>query len=59
MFLGADTYLCSTIGLCPKFASRPEWQRLRKMMDRWSEGWLETRPDAEEGGQLFYEELVA
>ena len=59
MFLGADTYLCSTIGLCPKFASGPEWQRLRKMMDRWSEGWLETRPDAEEGGQLFYEELVA
>lgn len=59
MFLGADTYLCSTIGLCPKFTSGPEWQTLRKLMDRWSEGWLAVRPDAEEGGQRFYEELMA
>ena len=59
MFIGADTYLCSTIGLCPKFTGGPEWQTLRKLMDMWSEGWLVVRPDAEEGGQLFYEELVA
>lgn len=59
MFLGADTYLCSTIGLCPKFTNGPEWHSLRKLMDRWSEEWLAVRPDAEEGGQRFYEELVA
>lgn len=59
MFLGADIYLCSTLGLCPGYAGGPEWQTLRKFMDRWSEGWLAIRPDAEEGGQRFYEELVA
>lgn len=59
MFIGADTYLCSTIGLCPKFTNGPEWHSLRKLMDRWSEGWLAVRPDAKEGGQRFYEELVA
>lgn len=59
MFIGADTYLCGTIATCPKYASGPEWQTLRKQMNRWAEGWLVTRLDAEEGGQLFYEELVA
>lgn len=54
MFLGADTYLCGTIAICPKYTSGPEWQTLRTLMDTWSEVWLAASPDA---GRAALEEV--